>query len=209
MILTAMQAPHALANLSTHLTTTLRSASGRTYDALCYTSSNNDCAITEQHLPDALTLAFASAGARDEFVGTLLRGGAPAGFALESTTRTESIGEMQSGAWVVHAAKASVVRFADLARVSLSHNRVSYAHCAYTTPWGLSYTESGLTGYSARIGWIRAYAHDVYPPRTRFSRFRLELLAHCGSTLLLYSGVYAIFAPGAQTRHPARTRQPD
>ncbi|VDB95645.1 unnamed protein product [Peniophora sp. CBMAI 1063] len=109
-------APHALANLSTHLTTKLHTASGRTYDALCYASPNNDCAVAQQHLPDALTLAFASAGAREEFVGTLLRGGAPAGFALESTTRTESIGEMQSGAWVVHAARASVSRFADLAR---------------------------------------------------------------------------------------------
>lgn len=74
-----------------------------------------------------LTLSFAP-DAADEFISTLKKHGEftrdKFGVAYRIEERqSETIGEMKSGKWVAYAARALVMRFWDLAKVSSSNAR--------------------------------------------------------------------------------------
>ncbi|KDQ60160.1 hypothetical protein JAAARDRAFT_205176 [Jaapia argillacea MUCL 33604] len=123
----------SLHTLTSILTTSFPSLSGKPYPALCHSpttnlSSSNQCFTSHTSLSprsEVLTLTF-QPGSRDEFVGSLKRTasffGGDEEFDLEGVKfnvegrREEKIGEMKSGKWIAYAARAMVLRFWDLAK---------------------------------------------------------------------------------------------
>lgn len=119
-------------NFTDYLVLGFSSQSGHKYSSLCHRAANlsllgSPCFTDVASLTprsSILTLSFAP-DAADEFMAALKRHGKFVGdkFGVQfqiQERQSETIGEMKSGKWIAYAARALVMRFWDLAKVSCS-----------------------------------------------------------------------------------------
>lgn len=158
------------------LTNHFPTSSGKSYTDICHSVQTNQdgeeaCfTSTFSSVPKAesLTLSFA-VGGREDFVSALAKQGTfiseefgPIKYVIEDPEQ-EAIAAMKSGKWVAYAARALIVRFWDLTKVS-----VAQSICRQEFPT-LFLTESGQPGHPARPRWICIDAYNVHPSFPRIS----------------------------------------
>jgi hydroxymethylglutaryl-CoA reductase (NADPH) len=127
------QVAYSLENVTHFLTHNFPTSSGKSYTDVCHTVQTNQdgkeaCfTSTFSSLPKAesLTLSFA-AGGREDFVSALAKQGpfiseefGPIKYVIENPEQ-EAVAAMKSGKWVAYAARALIVRFWDLTKVSMA-----------------------------------------------------------------------------------------
>ena len=114
-------------NLTHHISDVFVTPAGQTYSARCFHLTGDNQCFTEVSSqssgPQTVTLSFVP-GAHEEFANALTTETSyPAdsfGVQYRIQSRSdETIGEMKSGKWIAYAARASVMRFWELAKVSL------------------------------------------------------------------------------------------
>lgn len=117
-------------NFTDHIVLGFSSQSGQKYSSICHRSSNTSLSSSPCFTDTAslnprssiLTLSFIPDLAED-FVGTIKKQGkfGADNFGVKyqvEERQVETIGEMKSGKWVAYAARALVMRFWDLTKVS-------------------------------------------------------------------------------------------
>jgi hydroxymethylglutaryl-CoA reductase (NADPH) len=127
------QVTYSLENVTHFLTHHFPTSSGKSYTDICHTVQTNQdgeeaCfTSTFSSIPKAesLTLSFA-AGGREDFVSALAKQGSfiseefgPIKYVIENPEQ-EANAAMKSGKWVGYAARALIVRFWDLTKVSMA-----------------------------------------------------------------------------------------
>lgn len=114
-------------NLTHYISDEFVIPSGQTYSTLCFHATGQDHCFTEVSSeatgPRTVTLSFVP-GAHEEFADALkAKIVYPAdtfGVQYRMQSRSdETIGEMKSGKWIAYAARALIMRFWELAKVSL------------------------------------------------------------------------------------------
>lgn len=117
-------------NITHHITHELSTPSGETYTSLCYYPTTGESLLPASCFTTAalqssrskmVTLSFV-VGSRDSFVDALNHatfGADESGVRYQIEARdTETIGEMKGGRWMAYAARALIVRFWELTKVS-------------------------------------------------------------------------------------------
>lgn len=127
------QVTYSLENMTHFLTHHFPTSSGKLYTDICHPVQINQdgeeaCfTSTSSSIPKAesLTLSFATGG-REDFVSALAKQGSltseefgPIRYVIENPEQ-EAVAAMKSGKWVGYAARALIVRFWDLTKVSMA-----------------------------------------------------------------------------------------
>lgn len=136
-----------------------------------------------------VTLSFA-AGASDAFVDALNhQPGFPADeFGVRyhiETHVTETIGEMKGGKWMAYAARALIVRFWELTRVS-SPNILCHVHVILTCN-----LESGFTGHLARSRRLHSHACVIHSLVLLSARTWFQLEAQPCNLVIIHPRIHA------------------
>ena len=127
------QVTYSLENMTHFLTHHFPTSSGKSYTDICHSVQNNQDGVeacftstfSSISKAESLTLSFA-VGGREDFVSALAKQGSfiseefgPVKYVIENPER-EAITAMKSGKWVAYAARALIVRFWDLTKVSMA-----------------------------------------------------------------------------------------
>jgi len=127
------QVTHSLDNMTHFLTHHFPTSSGKSFTDICHSVQTNQdgeetcftSTFSSTPKAESLTLSFV-VGGREDFVNALAKQGSfiseefgPIKYVIENPEQ-EAIAAMKSGKWVAYAARALIVRFWDLTKVSMA-----------------------------------------------------------------------------------------
>lgn len=185
-------------NITDHLVLGFKALSGNKYASICHRPPNTSMpgapcftdVTSSTTRSSILTLSFIP-GSTNDFIDAVKQ---HAHFAEDKFgvkyhvegRQVETIGEMRSGKWVAYAARALVVRFWDLAKVSCFRNQLRNMKLTICPS-----VESGLTRYSARPRRLHFDAYDIHPALPVFSRTRLQFLVNDSDRVIVDLSIHA------------------